>query len=160
VESQAEADLRRARGHTGWEEAAVAWSVCASIHREYCKGQDPFYKTRQSDFTRHENAARTMAKEGSEEMILRKVIKSEYVGASRYTGYVDKSIRLTFECGHDVTHKASNYNGVGKSVPERARCRDCEHLARGGTIIRGGVPDDFKEIVKRFGPAFKALANK
>jgi hypothetical protein len=63
VEQTAEADLRRARRHTGWQDAAVAWSVCASIHREYAKGKDPFYKTRQRDYTRHENAARTMAKE-------------------------------------------------------------------------------------------------
>lgn len=42
----------------GWKEAAIAWSVCASIHREYGKGKDPFYKTRQADFTKHENDAR------------------------------------------------------------------------------------------------------
>ena len=42
----------------GWEEAVIAWSVCASIHREYAKGKDPFYKTRQTDFVRHEENAR------------------------------------------------------------------------------------------------------
>lgn len=42
----------------GWKEAAIAWSVCASIHREYAKGKDPFFKTRQADFVRHEAAAR------------------------------------------------------------------------------------------------------
>ena len=63
VESQAEADLRRARDSTGWQEATIAWAVCASIHREYAKGKDPFYKTRQSDFTRHEAASRAMALE-------------------------------------------------------------------------------------------------
>lgn len=63
VESQAEADLRRMRDFGEWQEAAVAWSVCASIHREYAKGKDPFYKTRQSDFTRHEAASRTLALE-------------------------------------------------------------------------------------------------
>jgi hypothetical protein len=41
----------------GWKEAAIAWAVCASIHREYAKGKDPFYKTRQGDFTKHEEAA-------------------------------------------------------------------------------------------------------
>jgi hypothetical protein len=41
-----------------WKEATVAWSVCASLHREYCQGKDPFYKTRQADFVRHENKAR------------------------------------------------------------------------------------------------------
>lgn len=45
----------------GWEEATIAWAVCASLHREYCKGKDPFFKTRQADFTRHENEARKKA---------------------------------------------------------------------------------------------------
>jgi hypothetical protein len=42
----------------GWLEATAAWAVCASIHRQYCKGKDPFYTTRQADFTKHEAAAR------------------------------------------------------------------------------------------------------
>ena len=41
-----------------YKEAAIAWSVCRSLHREYCKGRDPFYKTRQSDFEKAENKAR------------------------------------------------------------------------------------------------------
>lgn len=44
--------------HEGWKEATIAWSVCASLHREYCKGKDPFFKTRQADFIKHENEAR------------------------------------------------------------------------------------------------------
>lgn len=48
----------------GWKEAAIAWSVCASLHREYCKGKDPFYTTRQSDFKKHEEHARAMYKAG------------------------------------------------------------------------------------------------
>jgi hypothetical protein len=36
----------------GWKEAVIAWSVCASIHRNYAKGRDPFYTTRQSDFVK------------------------------------------------------------------------------------------------------------
>jgi hypothetical protein len=43
----------------GWKEAAIAWEVCASIHREYAKGKDPFYSTRQADFVRHAEEART-----------------------------------------------------------------------------------------------------
>lgn len=46
----------------GWEEAVIAWSVCASIHREYCKGSDPFFTTRQNDFVRHEANARAALK--------------------------------------------------------------------------------------------------
>lgn len=42
----------------GWKEATIAWRVCASLHRQYCKGRDPFFKTRQADFTKHENDAR------------------------------------------------------------------------------------------------------
>jgi hypothetical protein len=43
---------------TAWEEATRAWAVCASIHREYAKGKDAVFKTRQADFTRHEAQAR------------------------------------------------------------------------------------------------------
>jgi HAMP domain-containing protein len=42
----------------GWEEAAIAWEVCASIHREYAKKRDPFFTTRQGDFTRGADKAR------------------------------------------------------------------------------------------------------
>lgn len=44
----------------GWKEAAIAWSVCTSIHREYAKKRDPFFSTRQSDFTEYEEHARSM----------------------------------------------------------------------------------------------------
>lgn len=44
------------------KEAIIAWSVCASIHREYAKGKDPFFSTRQSDFIKHEEAARDALK--------------------------------------------------------------------------------------------------
>lgn len=53
-------------------------------------------------------------------MILRAVKTHEYVGASRYTGYSHKSIRLFLECGHDLSRKAS------QGVPAKARCRECE----------------------------------
>lgn len=45
----------------GWKEAAIAWEVCASIHREYGKGKDPFFNTRQGDFVKHANDARVMS---------------------------------------------------------------------------------------------------
>ena len=48
----------------------------------------------------------------------------EYFGACRYTGYIDKSIRLFLECGHEQTRKAS------QGVPQKARCRDCERDPR------------------------------
>ena len=50
----------------GWKEAAIAWEVCASIHREYGKGKDPFFSTRQGDFVKHANAARAMLAEAPE----------------------------------------------------------------------------------------------
>jgi hypothetical protein len=47
----------------------------------------------------------------------------EYVGACRYTGYVDKTIRLTLACGHEQYRKAS------QGAPLKARCRDCERAS-------------------------------
>jgi hypothetical protein len=47
----------------GWKEAAIAWEVCASIHREYAKRKDGLYTTRQSDFVKHANNARAMIHE-------------------------------------------------------------------------------------------------
>jgi hypothetical protein len=54
---------------------------------------------------------------------LKKVLTHEYVGACRYTGYLDKSIRLHLECGHEMTRKAS------AGAPQRARCYECERGA-------------------------------
>jgi hypothetical protein len=42
------------------KEAAIAWAVCASIHREYAKGKDPFFTTRQSDFLKAADRARSL----------------------------------------------------------------------------------------------------
>lgn len=52
--------------------------------------------------------------------MLKNVDTHEYVGASRYTGYIPRSIRLVLECGHDQFRKAS------QGVPKRANCRECE----------------------------------
>ena len=41
-----------------WKEAAIAWEVCMSVHKEYAKGKDPLYIMRQADFVRHAEAAR------------------------------------------------------------------------------------------------------
>lgn len=51
------------------KEATIAWSACASVHREYAKGRDALFSTRQADFVRHEEAARAgflskLSKEG------------------------------------------------------------------------------------------------
>ncbi len=51
--------------------------------------------------------------------IMRKVIGSEYVGACQYTGYIDRSIRLDLECGHQMFRKAS------AGVPLKAKCHEC-----------------------------------
>lgn len=45
----------------GWLEAAVAWEVCASIHRSYAKGKDAVFNTRQGDYVRHGDDARKAA---------------------------------------------------------------------------------------------------
>lgn len=42
----------------GWKEAAIAWSVCASIHEQYAKGKDPLYTTRHGDYEKHREDAR------------------------------------------------------------------------------------------------------
>lgn len=44
--------------NNGWLEAAIAWEVCASLHRQYCKGKDDLFTTRQSDFVKHAENAR------------------------------------------------------------------------------------------------------
>ncbi len=49
----------------------------------------------------------------------RRVVSHRYVGASRYTGYLHKSIELTFECGHTDRRKASSPSTVN------AKCREC-----------------------------------
>lgn len=49
-----------------------------------------------------------------------KVVNHRFVGGCRYTGYVDKSIRLFLACGHDQQRK------VSQGVPARARCVECE----------------------------------
>lgn len=54
---------------------------------------------------------------------LRKVARFEYTGASRYTGYRAKSVKLFLECGHENFRKAS------QGVPERAQCRACHYAA-------------------------------
>ena len=46
---------------SGWLEAAIAWEVCASLHRQYCKGKDALFTTRQSDFVKHAENARGRA---------------------------------------------------------------------------------------------------
>ena len=45
----------------GWLEAAIAWEVCASLHRQYCKGKDALFTTRQLDFVKHAENARGRA---------------------------------------------------------------------------------------------------
>lgn len=44
----------------GWKEAAIAWEVCASIHRKYAKGRDALFSTRQQDFVSSADKARAM----------------------------------------------------------------------------------------------------
>jgi hypothetical protein len=37
----------------GWNEASLAWSVCASVHEKWAKGKDALFTTRQADYQRH-----------------------------------------------------------------------------------------------------------
>lgn len=64
-------------------------------------------------------------------MTFSKVINYNYVGACRYTGYQNKAIKLKLECGHDyASRKASDFEGHGKCIPKKVRCRDCERDER------------------------------
>ena len=45
----------------GWKEAAIAWTICASIHAKFAKNKDAFFSTRQADFIRHADEAREKA---------------------------------------------------------------------------------------------------
>lgn len=56
-------------------------------------------------------------------MIFSRVVNFQYIGASRYTGYRNCSIKLNLECGHVLRRKAST------GVPLKARCRECENLS-------------------------------
>lgn len=47
----------------GWKEAAIAWSVCASIHERFAKGKDAIYTTRQADYQKHHADALKQLKE-------------------------------------------------------------------------------------------------
>ena len=42
----------------GWKEAAIAWTVCASVHMQWAKGKDGLFTKRQEDYVRHYEEAR------------------------------------------------------------------------------------------------------
>ena len=52
-----------AKETAGWLEAAIAWEVCASLHRKFCKGKDALFSTRQADYVRHAEDSRKKAQE-------------------------------------------------------------------------------------------------
>jgi Lar family restriction alleviation protein len=41
-----------------WKEAAIGWTVAASVHERWAKGRDALYTTRHKDFDRHAEDAR------------------------------------------------------------------------------------------------------
>jgi hypothetical protein len=47
----------------GWKEAALAWEICASIHREYAQGQDAKFKAQQADFLQRAAEAKARMRE-------------------------------------------------------------------------------------------------
>ena len=49
----------------GWCEAAMAWEVCASLHKAYTKGRDPFYTTRQADLVKRAAEMRERARKAA-----------------------------------------------------------------------------------------------
>lgn len=56
-----EQEVPAAKDTDGWKEAAIAWEVCRSIHERFAKGKDALYTTRQGDFKKHHEDARTKA---------------------------------------------------------------------------------------------------
>ena len=52
-----------AKETAGRLEAAIAWEVCASLHRKFCKGKDALFSTRQADYVRHAEDARKKVQE-------------------------------------------------------------------------------------------------
>lgn len=56
--NQKERSVEESDAAKGWKEAAIAWSVCASIHQQWAKGKDALYTTRHADFERHAENAR------------------------------------------------------------------------------------------------------
>ena len=53
---------------------------------------------------------------------LKEVIRHEYEGACRYTGYNNNRIRLFLSCGHETTRKQS------QGVPQKAACYECSKI--------------------------------
>jgi hypothetical protein len=45
----------------GWLEAAIAWEVCASIHKTFAKGKDALYTTHHGDFVKRADDSRRKA---------------------------------------------------------------------------------------------------
>lgn len=54
-------------------------------------------------------------------MMFRNMVSAEYCGASRYTGYVARSVRIKLECGHELIRRASEFGTQSKF-----HCRDCD----------------------------------
>ena len=46
-----------------WLDASLAWRICASVHREFARGKDSLFNTRQADFLRHAEESMKKAKE-------------------------------------------------------------------------------------------------
>ncbi len=52
------AEAEREECREAWKEAAIGWTVCASVHEQWAKGKDALYTTRHGDFDRHAEEAR------------------------------------------------------------------------------------------------------
>ena len=92
----------------GWLEAAIAWEVCASLHRQYCKGKDALFTTRQSDFVKHAENARGRAHPAQEARvplderdILHRVAGHSHPGTAGY----DIELARFVESAHGIITK-------------------------------------------------------
>jgi hypothetical protein len=61
--------------------------------------------------------------------IMRSIKSHEYIGACRYNGYINNSIRLILDCGHEQMRKASS--GVPRTI---VRCRACESIRNASEV--------------------------
>lgn len=89
--------------NNGWLEAAIAWEVCASLHRQYCKGKDALFTTRQSDFVKHAEDAREYASHGQAPA---QAAPAAVAGPSEAVAYLDIGAGGYLDLGTDLTDEA------------------------------------------------------
>ena len=115
----------------GWLEAAVAWEVCASLHRQYCKGKDALFTTRQSDFVKHAVNARGRASHGQVPATAHADSVTEPAGVEE--GDIDAVALARYKVvpAHEsMFHRFAVVAGDGKRQLYLGREIECANMAR------------------------------